>query len=328
MDRLDCVAIGDLLFVLRAPDFSTLERAHVLECMAGSAEPNVLIGLTRLGLTAGLISKITDNFIGRWLLDSVRGLGVDVTGVVRTLEGRMGIMYVERGAPPRPSRVVYDRKGSTITTLTADEVDWDFFDRGDNFFVSGITPALGENCRNVVKHAVARAKGNGRRVIFDLNHRSQLWGPGEARCFLEEILPDVDVCFMKPADAHAVFGAAMDPDRLAAFLKERFSIPLVVVSIGADGALAYDDARHEAVSFQAQVLNRFGVGDAFIAGFLHHYLRTSDVERSLQYGCATAALKATIPNEHYPLVTPDQVERLVRQRTDPAESPGPMDVTR
>lgn len=328
MKRLDCIAIGDLLFVLRAPEFSTLERAPSLECIAGSAECNVMIGLSRLGLSTGIVAKAVDNFIGRWLIDVLRGFGVDVTGVVRTPEGRMGIMFVERGVAPRPSQSVYDREGSAITTLTVDEVDWDLFDRADSFYVSGITPALGANCRTVVRHAIARAKENGRRVIFDLNHRRQLWGADEARPFLEEILPDVDLCFMKPADAHAVFGEAMDPDALAAFLKKRFSIPLVVVSIGAAGALAYDDGRHEAPSFPTQVVNRFGVGDAFIAGFLHRYLRAADVECCLRYGCATAALKATIPNQHYPLVTCDQVERLVRQRTDSHESPGPMDVRR
>jgi len=328
MKRLDCVAVGDLLFVLRAPEFSTLERAPVLECIAGSAECNVMIGLSRLGLSTGIVAKAVDNFIGRWLVDTVRGLGVDVGGVVRTPRGRMGIMFVERGVPPRPSRSVYDREGSAITTLTADEVDWEFFDRGDNFYVSGITAALSESCRDVIRRAVARAKDNGRRVIFDLNHRRQLWGADQARPFLEEILPDVDICFMKPADANAVFAASMEPDKLAAFLKERFSIPLVVVSIGAEGAIAYDGVRHEARSFEARVINRFGVGDAFIAGFLCQYLHNADVERALEYGCATAAIKATIPNEHYPLVTREQVEQLVRQRNAPAGEPGPMDVVR
>ena len=325
---MDCVGLGDLLFVLRAPNFSTLERTPILECFAGSAEPNVLVGLSRLGLRAGLVSKVTDNFIGRWLVDTVRGLGVDTTGVVLTPEARMGIMYVERGVPPRPSRVVYDREGSAITTLVPEEVDWTFFDRGESFFVSGITPALGESCRRVVKCAVERAKGNGRRVIFDLNFRYHLWRVEEARPFLEEILPSVDVLFIKPSDASAVFDTPTEPDRLAEEMKRRFDIPLVVVSMGAEGALAYDSARHAAQSFETQIINRFGVGDAFIAGFLHHHLRHGDVHQSLAYGCATAALKATIPNEHFPLVTREQVETLLAQRADPTQRPGPMDVLR
>jgi len=120
----------------------------------------------------------------------------------------------------------------------------------------------------------------------------------------------------------------MDPDTLAAFLKKQFSIPLVVVSVGADGAVAYDEARHEARSYPTQVLSRFGVGDAFIAGFVSRYLRNSDVDEALDYGCATAAIKATIPNEHYPLVTVEQVERLVAQRANPDGAGDPMDVMR
>ena len=328
MDRLDCVAVGDLLFVLRAPGFSTLERAPTLECIAGSAECNVMIGLARLGLSAGIVSKAVDNFIGRWLVDTVRGLGVDVGGVVQAPHGRMGIMFVERGVPPRSSQSIYDREGSAITTLTTDEVDWGFFDRGDTVYMSGITLALGAGCRTIVSHAVTRAKENGRRVLFDLNHRTQLWSADEARPCLDQILPQVDVCFMKPADAEAIFGEKMGPDSLSAFLKDRFSIPLVVVSAGAEGAVAYDDARHEARSYPAEVLNRFGVGDAFIAGFLSRYLRHSEVDEALEYGCAAAAIKATIPNQHYPLVTVEQVERLIGQRADPDGAGDPMDVLR
>lgn len=315
MKNPDCVGIGDMLFVLRASGFDTLERAPALECVAGSAEPNVLIGLARLGLAAGLISKVTDNFIGRWLRDTVRGLGVDVGGVRMTAAGRVGIMYVERGVPPRPSRVVYDRRQAAITTLRTEDVDWDYLARARAVYLSGITPALGERCRRVAHEAAACARDHGRQLVFDLNYRSQLWTPRQACAFLDTFLGNVDVCFVKAADAKTLFQLPSDPDRIGPVLQRRFGIPLVVVSCGADGAVAFDSDRHAAAAYPTQVLSRFGVGDAFIAGVLSVLLRQGQVAEALRTGCAAAALKATIPNVHFPLITREQVERLMTEAT-------------
>ena len=328
MPHIDCLAIGDLLFVLRAPGMSTLERAPYLECIASSAEPNVLTGLARFGLSTALISKACTNFIGRWLVDSVRSMGIDASRVVWTETGRMGVMYTERGVPPRPSSVVYDRAGSAVTTLTVDEIDWEFFDCAATFYTSGIIPALGENCREVVRHAMQRAHTNGKRVFFDLNFRRQLWTGDVARPYIESILPFVDILFIKPGDAQEVFGTSPEPDELAQELRRSFGVELVVVSLGAEGALAYRASRHVAKSFPTQVINRFGVGDAFVAGFLYSYLTEANLDQALDYGCAAAAVKATIPNEHIPLITKEQVDALVARRMNPDSQPGPMDVLR
>jgi 2-dehydro-3-deoxygluconokinase len=328
MKRFDCLAIGDLLFVLRAPNYATLERTKILECLAGSAEPNVLTGLSRFGLKTALLSKVCDNFIGRWLVDSATSLGIDTSRIVWTNRGRMGIMYVESGAPPRASRVVYDREGSAITTLSSDEIDWEYFDLTDTFYVTGITPALGEDCRNVVQAAVKRAKTNGKRVFFDLNFRRQLWNAETARPFLDEVLPYVDVFFVKPADSREIFGTSLEPDQLADALKKRYQVPLLVISLGEQGALAYETSKYESKSFPTQVLNRFGVGDAFVAGFLYCLLTESDLQRALDFGCACAALKGTIPNENYPLLTKKQVEALLAQRENDQNEPSSIDVLR
>ena len=61
------MAIGDLLFVLRAPNYATLERTKTLECLAGSAEPNVLTGLSRFGLKTGdRITAVNDTPTPDW----------------------------------------------------------------------------------------------------------------------------------------------------------------------------------------------------------------------------------------------------------------------
>ena len=66
------------------------------------------------------MTKLCNNFIGRFAVETLRGCGVDTSAVVWTDEGRMGVLYQEYGVPPRPSSNTYDRANSAITTLVVD----------------------------------------------------------------------------------------------------------------------------------------------------------------------------------------------------------------
>ncbi len=115
-----------------------------------------------------------------------------------------------------------------------------------------------------------------------------------------------------------------EADALAARLQSRYGIPLLVMSLGPQGALAYDTSRHECRALEAEVINRFGIGDAFNAGFLSVYLTEGNLDHALEWGCAAAAIKATIPNVHYPLVTAEQIRTVL----DPKRGSGRSTILR
>ena len=85
-------------------------------------------------------------------------------------------LLLGEGRKQRPSKVVYDRAGSSIATATTADFDWDkIFDGADWFHFTGITPALGDNVAAICLEACKAAKAKGITVSCDLNYRNKLW---------------------------------------------------------------------------------------------------------------------------------------------------------
>jgi len=310
MARFDLVTLGELLYILKAPYPGVLEHTPSLSCHAGCSEANVAIGVTRLGWSSALVTKVVDNFIGRFAVDSVRGSGVDVSNVIWTDVGRMGLLFQEAGVPPRPTESVNDREHSAFAQLEPEEVDWTRLRMADRLFLSGITPALGELPRQLVLRAVDECKGAGMQIVFDCNYRSRLWPTDEAREFIVPLLEHVDVLFLKLGEARSILGLSGEPSEITHQLRTEHGIDTVVLSLSGDGAIANDGEMARAPPIPAHIVNRFGMGDAFIAGFLFGHAN-GGLRTGLDYGRAFAALKATYLNENYPLFSRVDMERLL-----------------
>ena len=134
--------------------------------------------------------------------------------MLRSPHGRLGIYFVETGANQRPSRVIYDRAGSSISLTAASQYPWStIFSNAQNLHVSGITPALSQDAAEATITAVRAAKEAGVSVSCDLNYRGKLWNwePGTERRILAgrtmaDVLPFVDVLIANEADCGDVLG--------------------------------------------------------------------------------------------------------------------------
>jgi sugar/nucleoside kinase (ribokinase family) len=143
---------------LKTPGFQRFIQSNTLEATFGGGEANVAASLARLGHQVRWVSAVPEGAIGDWALTSLRGLGVDVSHVLRQGE-RLGIYLLEAGASQRPSQVIDDRAGSAISALTAGEVPWDRVLSGSSWFhTTGITPALSEGAAASVLEALIIAK--------------------------------------------------------------------------------------------------------------------------------------------------------------------------
>ena len=169
------VALGETMLMFAPPEHELIEHSREFVAYIGGSEANVAVGLERLGIHAGWVGKLPRNALGRKVVNGIRAYGVDTSGVVWADEGRVGMFYIERGAQPRPTRTIYDRANSAATTLTADDLDWDYLAQAEWLHLTGITPALSATCRRSTVEIVRRARDAGIKVSFDLNYRSLLW---------------------------------------------------------------------------------------------------------------------------------------------------------
>jgi 2-dehydro-3-deoxygluconokinase len=301
------VTFGEAMIRLAAPNHQRLEQVTSLEVTVGGAELNVASGVSRLGLSARWVSRLPDNPLGRMIRNRAREFGVDVTFVTWDPSARAGLYFLEPGASPRASAVLYDRAGSAISRLDPASIDWQAALAGASaFHTSGITPALSEGCATATGDALAAAHAAGVPVSYDLNYRAKLWSEARAREVQEPLMANVDVLITTEEDTRRVFGiTGADYREVARKLADRFGFKVVTITLRGDTsvlrntwtAIAYaDGVDYDDRTYDIEVVDRVGGGDAYAAGFLYGWL-THDVAGGVRYGNALSALQQSVPGD-------------------------------
>ena len=296
---LDLVTWGESMVRLSSPPGGSLETAQALDFKIGGAESNVAVNLARLGWRTGWASRLPDNALGWRIVRELAGHGVDTSQVLLVPDDRCGVYFIDPGTAPRPTRVVYDRADSALSRMTLAELNLDYLSSAGTLHLTGITPALSQSCREAWLESARRAKAGGSRVVLDVNYRAKLWTPEEAREALEAVFPFVDVVLCGAADLRLIFTMEPNPEAAARSFAERYGVGLVVLTLGAEGALAFDagEGRVEtAPAVPTVVRDRIGAGDAFAAGFIFG-LREEGLLYGLRCGNALAALKQTFEGD-------------------------------
>lgn len=316
----EAVLFGEAMLRLSPPARQRLEQARTLEVWPAGAELNTAVGLARLGTSAAWISRLPANALGRMVVAQAQANGVETSEVRWSKEGRLGTFFVEVGAAPRPSAIVYDRADSACATLDPDEFDWpSILARTRAFHTTGITPALSEGCERAVREALLAAAGAGCHVSYDLNYRSRLLTPSRARELAETYAEFIDTLVGSTGDVATVFELRGEPVDVAAELRELLGVPRVVVSGRAEARGGMQTRTSAAVGAESDVaisppfrtIDPLGGGDAFCAGFLHGLL-TAGQRQGLELGGAMAALKQSIPGD-WAIVTREEVEHLLAE---------------
>ena len=168
------VTFGEIMLRLSPKSYNRLVQAEALELTYGGGEANVAVSIANYGGEALFVSKVPDNPLGQAAINHLRRFGIDPSYVLRGGE-RLGIYFLETGASQRPSKVIYDRKNSSLAQLETGEIPWEkVFQEATWFHFTGITPALGDNVVSSLKEALIVAKKAKVIVSCDLNFRKNL----------------------------------------------------------------------------------------------------------------------------------------------------------
>jgi 2-dehydro-3-deoxygluconokinase len=210
------VTFGEIMGRLCPSGFLRFKQACPgnLEMTFAGAEANVAASICMLGGNARFVTALPDHDISIACLSQLKGLGIDTSAILIRDVGRLGLYFVEAGANQRPSNVIYDRAGSTVSLTDSDCYDWERIFTGACWFhVSGITPALSQAAATAAITAVTAAKKAGITVSCDLNFRKKLWRWDEslepkqlAQKSMRQLLPYVDVVIGNEEDAFDVLG--------------------------------------------------------------------------------------------------------------------------
>jgi len=325
------ITFGEIMLRLAPEGYMRFVQTEVFGATYGGGEANVAVSLSNFGLDAAFVTKLPKHEIGDAAINSLRKFGVDTSKITRGGE-RVGIYFLEKGASQRPSKVVYDRAGSSIAEAKPSDFNWDEIFEGVTWFhFTGITPALSPTLASICEEACKVAKSKGITVSCDLNYRKKLWTREEAGKTMEKLCHYVDVCIANEEDAKDVFGIEAENTDItgghlnhegyvavAKKLSERFGMKLVAItlrtSISASennwAAMLYDGKEaYFSKEYNMKIVDRVGGGDSFGAGLIYSQIVGKSNQDSLEFAVAASCLKHSIEGD-FNQVSVAEVETL------------------
>lgn len=317
----EIVTFGEAMIRLSPPNFRRLEQSASLDLFVGGAELNTAVGLARLGHSVSWVSRLTDNPLGRLIANRAREAGVSSADVLWTNEDRVGVYFLEFGAAPRASSVLYDRKDAAIAHIKPGMAPWAKIFSGCKWFhVTGITPALSAGAAEATREALQAARAAGVRTSIDLNYRIKLWSEAEAGKWMSEFMQYCDVLITTEEDTERVFKiTGKDYEDVAAQLTKRFPLQMVAITLRENplvwkntwtGMLYEKGKVYKTKTYEVEIVDRLGAGDSFAAGLIHGLLE-NNAQKALDYGVAASAIKHTIPGD-FAWITRQEVETLLK----------------
>ena len=312
------ITFGELMLRLSSPGRDFLMQSSEFTATFGGAEANVAVSLANFGNDIAFVSALPSNDIGDAAMMELRKFGVDISKVVRSPK-RMGIYYTQTGSNMRPSKVIYDREGSAISTALRGDFDWNSILENTGWFhITGITPALSGSLYDITIDALNACVARGITISCDLNYRAKLWKWGKtAREVMPAIVEFVDVLIANEEDCQQCLGMEVNVEVekgmvtaasygiMVCELYVRFpKLKHVAVSlresISADenawsGLLANRDRTFTSSQYSiADIVDRIGGGDAFAAGLIHCLNQDDPPQKAIDFAVAASALKHTI----------------------------------
>jgi 2-dehydro-3-deoxygluconokinase len=330
------VTFGEIMLRLSTPGFTRFVQSKNFDINYGGGEGNVAVSLANYGLQSYFVTKLPKHEVGQSAVNFLRQYGVNTDYIVRNGE-RVGIYFLETGASQRPSKVIYDRSNSAITTIQPDEIDWvKVFENCKWFHWTGITPALGKKAQDSLIKACKEAKKAGTTISCDLNFRKKLWTEKEAQAVMQPLMEYVDVCIANEEDAEKSLGLkAGDSDvdkgeiqkdayyQVAKKLKTIYNFKAVAITLRESfsasrngwSAILVDDKDckqpYHSKRYDVQLVDRVGGGDSFAGGLIYGLLSKNNTQEALEFAVAASCLKQTIPGD-FNLVNSEEVEKLAK----------------
>ena len=317
MKKYDVVALGELLI-----DFTENGKSNqgnpLFEANPGGAPCNVLAMLTKLGHKTAFIGKVGEDFFGEQLRDAITEVGIDADGLCTDKEIHTTLAMVHTYPDGDRDFSFYRNPGADMM-LTEEEIPEELI-LETRIFHFGTLSMTHEKVRRATKKAVAIAKQAGAIISFDPNIRETLWNSMyEAR---EQVLYGLGQCHILKISDNEIqwLTGKNDYTEAVKWIREKYDIPLILVSMGKEGSRAYYQDRmvEKAPFINENTIETTGAGDTFCACVLHYIckhglenLTEKNLKEMLTYANAAASIITTRKGALRVMPRPEEIEALI-----------------
>lgn len=314
----DVTALGELLIDF-TENGTSAQGNPLLEANPGGAPCNVLAMLEKLGKKTAFIGKVGKDMFGEQLKTAVEEVGIDTRNLVMDEEVHTTLAFVHTYPDGDRDFSFYRNPGADMM-LKKEEVDEDLI-RGAKIFHFGTLSSTHEGVREATRYAIDVAKEAGCIVSFDPNLRPPLWKSlDEAKAEIEYGLSKCDILKISDNEVEFLFGTT-DYDEGARLIREKYQIPLVLITLGKDGSRAYyKDLRVEVPGFVQEHTNETtGAGDTFCANSLNYILEhgmeeltEENLKELLTFANAAASLITTRKGALRVMPTREEIKNFIQ----------------
>lgn len=299
MKKYDVVALGELLIDFTENGISS-QGNPMFEANPGGAPCNVLAMLTNLGHKTAFIGKVGRDFFGEQLKAAITEVGIDsaylkMDDVIHTT------LAMVHTYPDGDRDFSFYRNPGADMMLKESEIPEDLL-KDVKIFHFGTLSMTHEGVREATKKAINIAKKEGAKISFDPNLRPPLWRSlDEAK---EQVLYGLEHCdILKISDNEIQWltEEASYSDGVK-WIRERYQIPLILVSMGKEGSRAYYNGMMVEVKpfLLKNTIETTGAGDTFCGCVLHYIckyglegLTEENLEEMLTFANSAASLITT-----------------------------------
>lgn len=310
MTALDVVTAGEALVVLAAESAGALEDVERFRRFAAGAELNVAIGLARLGLRVGYLTRLGDDAFGRYLSGVLAHERISTALVAAEPARSTAFMLKARAQDGADPAIDYYRRGSAASAMDAGELARLRGVRARHLHLTGVLPALSPGCRALTDALLSHARAQGWRISFDPNLRPRLWASREEMArTLGAFAARADLVLPGLEEGRLLTGREHPRDIAAHFLAA--GAEAVVVKLGAEGAWCADRSGlsgHVPGRAVARVVDTVGAGDGFAAGVVSALLDGLPLGEAARRGNAIGARVVQFPGDSDGLPTRDELD--------------------
>jgi fructokinase len=285
---VDVIAIGELLIDLIAEHPSTrMEDQTTFRRFAGGAPANFAVGVKKLGLSSGLITKVGTDFFGRFLVETLEKEGVDVNQIIPTSKYKTALAFVGLDEFKQPTFSFY-RSPCADIMLKPSEINPDYI-KSSKVLMYGTVSMADEPARSAIKQAIRIAKQNNVLVACDPNLREDLWHHQDPREYLLEALKYTDIFLPSLSEAEFITGEKKEQALEAIF---DIGPSMIGLTSGEQGSrIITKEENFSAPSFKVTVVDTTGAGDAFAAGMITGILLKLEMKDIPYFANAVSSMK-------------------------------------
>ena len=321
MKKYDVTALGELLIDFTENGMSS-QGNPMFEANPGGAPCNVLAMLAKLGHKTAFIGKVGNDFFGQQLKDAIEEVGID-SAYLRMDDEVHTTLALVHTYPDGDRDFSFYRDPGADMMLKESEIP-EMLLKDSKVFHFGTLSMTHEGVRSATKKAVQLAEESGAIISFDPNLRPPLWKSlDEAK---EQVLYGLEHCHILKISDNEIqwLTGKEDYSDGVAWIRERYPIPLILVSMGKEGSRAYyQDKMVEVKPFiQENTVETTGAGDTFCGCVLHYVcenglegLTQKDLEEMLTFANAAASMITTRKGALRVMPETSEIQNLMLHRS-------------